>query len=174
MLPGVLVVVAGCSFNEMIAQPAYTESALYSLCDYGRPITVGNLGIYDSRTGRGEILLAAQLSQQPVESLLGFGAFIIPLKFVGDGWAWFRPQGPAELESTSQVAGIRVRECDGLTGSYLVTGTSVRLDGSVEARGAEAQFFRPEITAEPTQPGRSAAEALRVAHTTDERVDELT
>ena len=67
-----LALVGGCSFNEVIDRPDYADNALSSLCDYGQPLTVMNRGIYDSRGGRGDLLLAGQLSNQPVESFLNF------------------------------------------------------------------------------------------------------
>lgn len=246
-----LAAIAGCSFNETIEPPDYAQKPSYSLCDYGRPITVSNRGIYDSRSGRGELLLAAQLSKQPVESLLGIdalrlefvadtglqvtsirpggaehtelipsdwircadgameltlasdafyiwasigvktrrlrlqvatddsllmqhiwqekgvGAFVIPLKFTGDGWASFLPRGPAGQAAPVNVASPPTGGCAGLQGRFSANGTSVRLDGSVEARSAEAQFFRPEITGQPVQTDAPAVQALRITQTAE-------
>jgi len=243
-----LALVGGCSFNEVIQPPDYADNALSSLCDYGQPLTVMNRGIYDSRGGRGDLLLAGQLSNQPVESFLNFrslrleyipntglgvtlislrgveqselipatwircaddameldlpsdafyvwasvgvktrrlrlqvarddslilhnvweekgmGAVVIPLKFSGDSWASFPLNDSATFETPPQVAATFIGECDGLIGNFSVNGTSVRLDGSMENRSAEAQFFRPEIMGELAQPDGPVAVTLRITH----------
>jgi len=251
----IIALISGCSFNETIAQPLYADDALYSFCDYGKPLTVKNHGIYDSRSGRGDLLLAGQISNQPVEQFLNFrsmrleylpdsglsvtlvgldgveqselipatwircaddameldlpsdafyvwasvgvrtrrlrlqvaldnslllhsvweekgmGAVIIPLKFSGDSWASFPLDDATAFETPRQVAATVVGECDGLMGDFSVNGTSVRLDGSVENRSAEAQFFRPEITGEQKQAEESAAMTLRVNHAAEGGID---
>jgi len=250
-----LVLLTGCSFNETIEPPDYAENTLYSLCDYSQAFNVNNHGIYDSRSGRGDILLAGQLSNQPVENLLGFrslrlqyledtglhvtlvsqggveqselipttwiscvdnameldlpsdafyvwasvgvktrhlrlqvasdnslilhnvweekgmGALVIPLKFSGDSWASFPPDDSVTYETSPQVTTEMIGECDGLTGSFAVNGTSVRLDGSVDNRSAEAQFFRPEIMGDLAQADGSPAAALRISHPTEGGID---
>lgn len=257
-LPILLVVLAfvgGCSFNETIEPPGYADNALYSLCDYGEPLTVKNRGTYDSRAGNGDLLLAGQLSNQPVESFLnyrslrleylpdtglrvtlvspggaeqselipaswircaddamelelpsdgfyvwasvgvttrrlrlqvaqddslimhnvweekGMGAVIIPLKFSGDSWASFPLDDSAPPGALPQVPATLIGECNALIGDYRASGTAVRLDGSVDNRSAEDQFFRPEITGEQAQPDRSAVVALRITHTADGGID---
>ena len=62
--------------------PDYAASTLHSLCIHGKPLTVSNRGIFDSSTGRGDLLLAGQLSDQPVENLLNFRA--LRLEYVAD------------------------------------------------------------------------------------------
>ena len=250
-----LVLLNGCSFNETIERPDYAENTLYSLCDYSQPFTVNNHGIYDSRGGRGDVLLAGQLSNQPVENLLdfrslrlqyledtglhvtlvsqrgveqselipttwircvddameldlpsdafyvwasvgvktrhlrlqvasdyslilhnvweekGMGALVIPLKFSGDSWASFPPDDSVTYETSPQVTTEIIGECDGLTGNFAVNGTSVRLDGSVDNRSAEAQFFRSEIMGDLAQPDGSPAAALRISHATEGGID---
>lgn len=37
-----IALVTGCSFNEAVQRPEYADDALYSLCDYGQPLTVRN------------------------------------------------------------------------------------------------------------------------------------
>ena len=250
-----LVLLNGCSFNETIERPDYAENTLYSLCGYSQPFTVSNHGIYDSRSGRGDILLAGQLSNQPVENLLdfrslrlqyledtglhvtlvsqrgeeqselipttwircvddameldlpsdafyvwasvgvktrhlrlqvasdsslimhnaweekGMGALVIPLKFSGDSWASFPPDNSVTYETSPQVTTEIIGECGGLTGNFAVNGTSVRLDGSVGTRSAEAQFFRPEIMGDLAQPDGSPAAYLRISHATEGGID---
>jgi hypothetical protein len=255
MLMSGFAFVSGCSFNEIIERPDYADNALYSLCDYGQPLTVKNRGIYDSRSGSGDLLLAGQLSNQPVESFLNFqslrleylpntglhvtlvslggveqselipatwircaddameldlpsdafyvwasvgvktrrlrlqvarddslilhnvweekgmGAIVIPLKFSGDSWATFPLDDSITFETPPQVAATFIGECDGLIGDFSVNGTAVRLDGSMENRSAEAQFFRPEIMGEPAQPDGPAAVALRITHAAEGGID---
>lgn len=250
-----IALVTGCSFNEAVQRPEYADDALYSLCDYGQPLTVRNRGIYDSGGGHGELLLAGQLSNQPVESFLNFrslrleylpntglgvtlislygleqaelipatwircvgdamelelpsdtfyiwasvgvktrrlrlqvtrddslilhnvweekgmGAIVIPLKFSGDSWASFQLDDSAIFETPPQLAGTLIGECDGLNGNFSVHGTSVRLDGSMENRTAEAQFFRPEIVGQLAQPDGPPAVAMGITHTAEGAID---
>ncbi len=255
LLISVLALVAGCSFSDIIERPNYAGSNVSSLCDYGQPLTVKNRGIYDSRGGSGELLLAGQLSNQPVESFLefrslrleylpnsgldvtlislggieqselfpakwvrcaddameldlpsdafyvwasvgvksrrlrlqvaqddslivhsiweekGMGAVVIPLKFSGDSWAKFSLDDSAAFEIPPQVAATVIGECDSLIGKFSVSGTSVRLDGSMEDRSAAAQFFRPEITGEPAQPDVPDAVTLSITHAAEGGID---
>ena len=77
----------------------------------------------------------------------GMMAVVFPVRFSGDAWASFQAVDPAEQEPAPPRQVIaRIGECPELNGTYTVDGTSVRLDGSVDRRATEAQFFRPEVT----------------------------
>ena len=66
------ILVGGCVYESMSAPPEFSEQALQSFCDYGRPLVLRNRGYYQSQNGAGELLLAAQLTNQPVESFLSY------------------------------------------------------------------------------------------------------
>jgi len=66
------ILISGCTYESMSAPPEFSEQALQSLCDYGRPLDLRNRGYYQSLNGAGELLLVAHLSNQPVETYLSY------------------------------------------------------------------------------------------------------
>ena len=253
LLAGSVLMLAGCSFKDVTAPPAYAEQPLYSLCGHGRPLTLSNRGQYESRLGMGEVLLAGQLSTQPVENFLSYSAvrleylpdaglqvtlispfgaelvellpaawihcagdamevklpsdafyiwasvgvktrrlrlqvtaddslvlrhlweekgmmaIMLPVRIGGDGWSIFQADEAAKYGVQPAPALVAQRgECQDLGGTYSMVGESVRLDGSLERRTAEAQFFRPEIMGDRALPAEGwNPVGLEISHEPD-------
>jgi hypothetical protein len=252
-----LALSTGCSSQWKTERPYYANAPLHSLCDHDGPLTVANRGIFDAPNGGGELLLAAHLTNQPVEAYLGFWALrlayvperglevtlvdtrgaelselipaawircgdnamevelpsdafyvwasvgvksrrlrlqvtadeelvmqnlweekgmavmVFPLRVAGDGWAMFPPDDPAIHAEPRPIMTVGlVNGCPELAATYSVDGTSVRLDGSIDYRAADAHFFRPETAGgSAMQPGDAPAAALRIAHAGDGSID---
>jgi len=66
------LLVSGCAYESLTAPPAFSERALQSLCDCGRPLLLRNRGYYQSLNGAGELLLVGHVANQPAEAYLGF------------------------------------------------------------------------------------------------------
>ena len=248
-----LALLGGCSYRQITEPPVYSDQPLHSLCDHGRSLTVSNRGLFDARANVGDLLLAGQLSTQPLENLLAYRAvrldylpdsglnvtlisrrdgeltellpaawidcaddameielpsdtfyawasvgvnarrlrlqvtpddtlilhllweekgmmmMVLPMRFTGDGWASFQADDTAQYDPLPAPADIALLgACQDLTGTYAVDGESVRLDGSLDHRTAEAQFFRPEIIGDRAPPAEGwVAADLELSHPPD-------
>lgn len=101
-LLGALVLIGGCSFEEMSLRPGFTEQRLQSLCDVGRPLVLQNQGYYQSNNGAGQLLLVAHVTNRPLESYLAYRS--VALDYRSDDGLIVTLTGPRGAEESELIS----------------------------------------------------------------------